>query len=268
MYRRFGARVTVVDKTERLMSQLDVEMSAQLANVFAEEGIELRLGVSVTRIASSREGVRLEVQEGAAIIASHLLVAVGRTPNSDDLGCAAAGIRTDKHGYIEVDDNYRTSAEGVYAVGDVTPGPQFTHAAWDDHRRLLRFLLEGRPAQRSRRLVPWTVFTDPQIAGAGLSEHEARAKHLSYEVARFEFGHIARAIETNRTAGSINVLIGANEEILGCIIMGAEAGELIHIPLAVMAAGASARSLVDAEFVHPTFAEGVQSALLRLPRFA
>src|SRR6202000_852497 len=124
-----------------------------------------------------------------------LLVAVGRVPNTDDLGCDAAGVALDKRGFVTVDDHYRTSAPGTYALGDVTGGPQFTHTSWDDHRRLYDLLL-GRPSRaRSDRIVPSTVFTDPQIAQAGLTETEARARGVPVEVATMAFGAVARAIE-------------------------------------------------------------------------
>jgi len=157
----------------------------------------------------------------------------------------------------------------VFAVGDCTPGPQFTHVSWDDHRVLFE-ILAGRPARRrSDRLVPTTIFTDPQVAAVGLSEAAARARGLEIEVATMPFGSIARAIETDETAGVVKIVIDAkSERVLGAVIVGADAGELIHVFLALMLAGGSARALVDGEFAHPTFAEGLQTTLMKLPRFA
>jgi pyruvate/2-oxoglutarate dehydrogenase complex dihydrolipoamide dehydrogenase (E3) component len=164
---------------------------------------------------------------------------------------------------------YRTSAAGVYATGDVTAGPQFTHVAWDDHRILYDIITGERSGRRSGRIVPNVTFTDPQVAGVGLTEREARDRGLRYEVASIPFGHIARAIETDETAGVIRILVDpADERIMGAAIVGAEAGELIHIVVALMLAGASARVLVDGQIAHPAFAEGLQSALMRLERFA
>ncbi len=268
-FRRFGSEVTIVDHNPRLLARLDEDVSAALEAAFREEGIGLELPARVEAISGGAGEVTLRLDGGREIRASHLLVAAGRRPNSDDLGCAAAGIELDGQGFIRVDDRYQTSAPGVYAVGDVTGGPQFTHSSWDDHR-LLYDLLTGRGGPgRSSRIVPWAVFTDPQVAGVGIGEREARERNLPYEVATMEFGRVARAIEIDETAGTMKLLLDpATERILGAFLVGAEAGELIHVFTALMRAGASARAVVDAEFVHPTFAEGLQSLVMRLPRYA
>jgi pyruvate/2-oxoglutarate dehydrogenase complex dihydrolipoamide dehydrogenase (E3) component len=194
-------------------------------------------------------------------------------PNTEDLGCAAAGVRLDSRGFVMVDDAYHTSADGIYAVGDVTGGPQFTHTSWDDHRILFDHLGPNgdRSAARGRagRLIPYAVFTDPQVARVGLSERETTERGLRYEVATMPFGSIARASELDEPAGILKVLLDpSTERILGAAIVGIEAGELIHIFATLMQAGASPRALVDAQAVHPTLAEGVQSLLMRLQRYA
>jgi pyruvate/2-oxoglutarate dehydrogenase complex dihydrolipoamide dehydrogenase (E3) component len=268
-FRRFGARVTMVDHNPHLLSREDEDVSAALEAAFRAEGMALELSARAESAAGGPGEVRLRLEGGREIRGSHLLVATGRRANTDELGCEQGGVALDPRGFVVVDDRYRTSAPGVYAVGDVTGGPQFTHTAWDDHR-LLHALLEGRSeAGRSSRLVPYAVFTDPQVAGVGLSEKQARARGLAYEVATMPFGHVARAIELDETAGTMKVLVDPKtERILGAFLVGAEAGELIHVFAALMRAGASARAIVDAEFVHPTFSEGLQSLVMRLPRFA
>jgi pyruvate/2-oxoglutarate dehydrogenase complex dihydrolipoamide dehydrogenase (E3) component len=169
---------------------------------------------------------------------------------------------------VQVDDAYRTSAEGVCAVGDCTGGPQYTHTAWDDHRILYDILMDRRRGGREGRIVPGTVFTDPQVARAGLTERQAREKGVDYEVATMPFGHIARAIEMDEPAGLMKVLIDpTTERILGAALVGYEAGELLHTLLMLMHSGASARTLVDAQVVHPTLAEGLQTLIMRLDRF-
>jgi pyruvate/2-oxoglutarate dehydrogenase complex dihydrolipoamide dehydrogenase (E3) component len=179
------------------------------------------------------------------------------------------GLKVDGRGFVEVDDHYRTSAAGVYAVGDCTGGPQFTHTSWDDHRLLFEGLM-GRPGRgRKDRLVPYTAYTDPQVAGVGLTEREARQRGVRYEVASMPFGHVARAVETDETAGIMKVLLDPeSERILGAFLVGAEAGELVHVFAALMMAGAPARALVDMETVHPSFAEGLQSLVMKLERYA
>jgi pyruvate/2-oxoglutarate dehydrogenase complex dihydrolipoamide dehydrogenase (E3) component len=269
MFRRFGSAVTIVDSHEHLLHREDPDTSVALEGVLREEGIALRLPAKVVEVRHDSNGVVLRLHDGSEIAASHLLIATGRRPNTDDLGCDATGVRLDAHGFIEVDDGYRTTAEGIYAVGDATGGPAFTHSAWDDHRILFERLQGHASRGRSDRLVPFVVFTDPQVAGVGMSEGELRSRGIAYEVATMPFGEIARAIEIDERAGTMKILIDpATERVLGCRLVGADAGELIHIFAALMQANASVRAIVDAEAAHPTFAEGVQSLVMRLPRFA
>ena len=202
--------MTLVQRGPHLLDREDPEISTAIEEVFRAEGIDVVLGARVVH-AGAREGggVTLTLEGGRELPGSHLLAAVGRRPNTDDLGCAEGGVELDAKGYVRVDDRYLTSADGVYAVGDVTGGPQFTHTSWDDHRILLD-VLEGRPARsRSGRVIPYTVFTDPQVGGVGLTEREARARGVAYQVASMPFGHVARAIETGETAGVMKVLVTA-----------------------------------------------------------
>lgn len=282
MFRRFGSEVTVVNRDPHLLDREDEDISEAIEGVFREEGISLRLDAAAERVSlpgASRTAVGatrskdgrliVHLEEGPPIEGTHLLVAVGRVPNSDRLGCNAAGIELDERGFIKVDDRYRTSAEGVYAVGDITGGPQFTHSSWDDHRILYDILQGNNDRDRGGRLVPYCVFTDPQVARVGLSEREAKEKGIASEVATMPFGSIARAIELDETAGTMKVLLDPQtERVLGATIVGVEAGELIHIFVTLMQAGASARAIVDAEAIHPTLAEGVQSLVMELPRYA
>lgn len=267
-YRRFGAEVTIVDPAPHLLGHEDEEVSAAIEEVFRAEGIALRLGTKIASAAGAAGSVRLVLEGGGAVEGTHLLVAAGRRPNTDDLGCDAAGVKLDPRGFVAVDDRYATSAPGVYAVGDVTGGPQFTHVAWDDHRLLLD-VLDGKPTRgRAGRVVPYTAYTDPQVAGVGMTEREAKAAKVRYEVATMPFAWIARASETDETAGLLKVLVDpATEKLVGASIVGAEAGELVHVFAAVMQAGAPARTIVDMQMVHPAFAEGLQSVLMRLARY-
>jgi pyruvate/2-oxoglutarate dehydrogenase complex dihydrolipoamide dehydrogenase (E3) component len=269
MFRRFGSAVTVVQRGPHLLDREDPEVSEAIEGVFRAEGVELLLGTRVVRaFTSSDGGVGVAFEGGGQVLGSHLLVAVGRRPNTDDLGCGAGGIRLDEKGYVVADDHYRTSAAGVYAVGDVIGGPQFTHTSWDDHR-ILFDVLEGRAVRgRSGRVVPHVVFTDPQVAGVGLNEREARARGIRHDVATMPFGDIARATEVDETAGTMKVLVDPEtERILGASLVGAEAGELVHVFVPLMQGGTSARAIVDAEIAHPTFAEGLQALVMKLPRY-
>ena len=268
MFRRFGSAVTVVQPGPHLLDREDPEVSEALEGVFRSEGIELVLGGQVRRAAAKQRDLVI-VLDGRKIAGSHILAAVGRRPNTDDLGCERGNVALDAKGFVKVDDQYRTSAKGVYAVGDVTGGPQFTHTSWDDHRILFDLLMGRSARSRSGRVIPSVVFTDPQVASVGLNEREAKARGLRHEVARMPFSSIARAVETDETAGILKLIIDPDSErILGASVVGAEGGELIHAFAALMQAGATARAIVDVEIAHPTFAEGLQSVAMRLPRYA
>ncbi len=271
MFRRFGARVTIVHAGEHLLSREDGDIAAALQGVFSAEGIDLALRSAAVEVARDGDGVAVRLADGRTIRGSHLLVALGRRANTETLGCEAGGVRLDPRGNVVADEYYATSAPGVYAVGDVLGGPQFTHTSWDDHRRLFDILMKPDvPRQpRSARLIPYAVFTDPQVAAVGHNEQSARARGIPYQVATMPMAEVARAFEVDETAGLMKVLVDPDaERILGASIVGAEAGELIHVFLSLMQAGASPRAMVDAEFVHPTFSEGLQTLVMKLPRYA
>lgn len=269
MFRRFGAQVTIVDVDAHLLSREDPEISSALESVFRDEGIGLELGAGAERVSGQAGRIALRLSGGRELRGSHLLIATGRRPNTDDLGCDAGGVALDPKGFIVADDEYRTSAPGTFAVGDVIGQPQFTHTAWDDHRILFDLLLGRSRRGRKGRHIPYTAFTDPQVAGVGLTERQARERGIAYEVATMPFAEIARAREIDETAGILKVLLDPKtERVLGAAIVGSEAGELIHIFVALMQAGAPARAIVDAEAVHPTFAEGVQSLVMKLQRYS
>jgi pyruvate/2-oxoglutarate dehydrogenase complex dihydrolipoamide dehydrogenase (E3) component len=268
MFRRFGSDVTIMQRAEKMLPREDTEVSDAIEEVFRAEGIEVVTGAEVVEVDGSGGEVLVRCGGGQETRGSHLLVAVGRVPNTDDLGCDVAGIELNGDGFIEVDDSYRTSAEGVYAVGDCNGGPQFTHTAWDDHRILYDILMGRRAGGRNGRITPATVFTDPQVARVGLSEREAGAQGVDYEVVTMPFGHIARAIELDEPAGVMKMLIDPEtERVLGAAIVGYEAGELIHSFLMLMMAGAPARAMVDAQMVHPALAEGLQTMVMKLDRY-
>jgi pyruvate/2-oxoglutarate dehydrogenase complex dihydrolipoamide dehydrogenase (E3) component len=269
LFRRLGAEVVLVAPSTRVLPREDPAASEALAGVFRAEGIELALGRRAVEVSRVDREIELRLEGGASLRGSHLLVATGRTPNTGDLDCAAGNVALDAQGHVVVDERYETSERGVFAAGDCVPGPKFTHVSWDDHRVLFD-LLTGRPARkRTDRVVPYTVFTDPQVAGVGLTEAAARARGLEIEVATMPFGNIARAIETDETAGVVKIVLDAKtERLLGVCVVGVDAGELVHVFSVLMQAGASARAIVDGEFAHPTFAEGMQTALMKLPRYA
>jgi pyruvate/2-oxoglutarate dehydrogenase complex dihydrolipoamide dehydrogenase (E3) component len=271
MLRRCGADVTILDHNEHLLSREDPEISSALEDVFRTEGIAMHLSVQIESVAEESGGISVRLAGGDVVRGSHLLVATGRRANIDDLGLEAAGVKVHARGYILADDGYETNVPGVFAVGDATGEPQFTHTSWDDHRILLGRLLGRSTRGRSGRVVPYVVFTDPQIAGVGITEREARAKGVKYEAASMPYSEIARALEVDERAGLLKALISAEpdgDKLLGCRIMGAEAGEQIHVAALLIFAGVSPRAVVDMEVVHPTFSEGFQSLLMSFARYA
>jgi pyruvate/2-oxoglutarate dehydrogenase complex dihydrolipoamide dehydrogenase (E3) component len=271
MFRRFGADVTIVQKGEHILPREDPDVVAPLESVLRDEGIELKLRSTAVEVGRDGDEIVMTLSDGSRLRGSHLLLALGRRPNTDDLGCEAGGVRLGPRGYVVVDDFYATSSPGVYAVGDVLGGPQFTHTSWDDHRLLFNLLMRpGVPRRgRSARIIPYTVFTDPPLAAVGLNEQGARTRDVPFEMATMPFGEIARAVEVDETAGTMKVLVDpASERILGVCLCGAAAGELLHPFVVLMQAGAKASAIVDAEVVHPTFAEGLQALVMRLPRYS
>ena len=262
VFRRLGAEVTIVESAPRLASREDEDISQGLAEVFTAEGAALHLGAQARRVAPGpgQRGVRLELGDGTALEGTHLLVAVGRTPNTDALDCPAGGVALDAHGFIRVDDRLRTSAEGVYATGDVTGAPQFTHISYDDFRVLRAELLDGPPRSRAGRLLTYTLFTDPQLGRVGLSEAEARARGLPIRVARMPMSYVARAIESGETRGLLKAVVHAEtDRVLGFAALGFEGGELASMVENAMLGDLPWTVLKDAIYPHPGLAESLNN---------
>ena len=267
MFRRFGADVTVVTRDDRLIPREDPDVSAEVEKILAEDGIGIVKGASRLRV-EGRGGVRVlvEAPERAREIAgSHLLVAVGRTPNSDRLNLAAAGVATDKAGYITVDSRLATNVPGIYAIGDVKGGPAFTHISYDDYRVLRANWLEGGQATIDGRAVPNTMFIDPQLATVGVNEAEARRRGLNYKVAKLPMTGVARAIETGETRGFIKAIVDADtHQILGCTVLGIEGGEIMSMLQIAMLGKLPYPALREAIFAHPTLAESLTNLFATL----
>jgi len=196
---------------------------------------------------------------------SHLLVALGRTPNTDRLGVDAAGVRVDGRGYIPVDERLQTNVEGVYAVGDVNGGPAFTHISYDDYRILKAILIDDKPASTAGRLVPYVLYTDPQLGRIGIGEDDARKKGLDIQVARMPMAHVARALETGESRGVMKVVVErGSAKILGCAVLGLEGGEIMSALQIAMMAGLPYTALRDGIFAHPTLMESLNNLFAHL----
>ncbi len=260
MFRRFGSRVTIVNRGSRLLGREDPDIADAVTAVVREDGVEILLGTVARRVElDGADRVRLAVgtPDGERVLAgSHLLIAAGRRPNTDGLNLEAAGVRTDAHGYVIANEHLATSAPDVYALGDVNGGPAFTHISYDDFRIVRTNLLEGGHATTTDRLLPYTVFIDPQLGRVGLTETEARARGRSVKVAKMPMSRVARALEVDEPRGVMKAVVDAEtDKILGCAILGLEGGELMSMLQLAMMGNLPYTALRDAVFAHPTLAE-------------
>ena len=268
MFRRFGSRVTVIQRGKRLLSREDPDLTDAIATIVAEDGVTVQFITDAVRIEQATGQINLIVRTSdgeKTLTGSHLLVAVGRTPNTEQLNLAAAGVKTDSHGFVEVNDRLETSASGIYAMGDVKGGAAFTHISYDDFRIIRTNLLEGGNATTSKRLVPYTVFIDPQLGRVGLSETEARAQGLKIRVAKLPMTQVARAIEVGETRGFIKAVVDATtNQILGCAVLGIEGGEVMSMLEIAMMGQIPYTVLKDAIFAHPTLAESLNNLFMAM----
>jgi pyruvate/2-oxoglutarate dehydrogenase complex dihydrolipoamide dehydrogenase (E3) component len=259
--RRFGARVTVIERGRRLAGREDPDVGEALLDLFREEGVEVLLGSEMKRV-DGRSGERVRVQaegpDGTRMVdGTDLLVAAGRTPNTDGIGLDRAGVALDARGYVKVDARLATTAPGVWAVGDCAGSPQFTHVAFDDFR-VVRDGLAGRDRTTEGRLVPYVMFTDPELARVGLNETEARSRGITYRVARTPMAAVLRTRTISEPRGFLKMLIAQEDDrILGLTAFGAEASEIMAAVQVAMLGGLPFTVLRDALFTHPTAAEGL-----------
>jgi pyruvate/2-oxoglutarate dehydrogenase complex dihydrolipoamide dehydrogenase (E3) component len=266
MFRRFGSRVTIVHRGKQLLSGEDADVAEEVAKILREDGVEVILGAEAQGVAPGAGGT-VDLSIGAAgasggriLTGSHLLVAVGRVPNTDRLNLAAAGVQTDRQGFVRVNERLETTAPGVYALGDVKGGPAFTHISYDDFRILEANLLKGGHMTTTGRLVPYTVFMDPELGRVGVSEQEARNSGRSIRVAKMPMANVARAREADEPRGLMKVVVdAASGEILGCAILGIAGGELMSVVEIAMLGRLPYTALQNAIFAHPTLAESLNN---------
>jgi pyruvate/2-oxoglutarate dehydrogenase complex dihydrolipoamide dehydrogenase (E3) component len=276
MFRRFGSRVTIVQRGRQLCSHEDPDISEEVARVLRDDGIEILLDTAVERVAADNGGGGASSSGAATAIAvsvrtaghdrpktitgSHLLVATGRTPNTEHLDPPAAGVEVDAGGFVRVNDRLETTAPGVYALGDVKPGPAFTHISYDDFRILEANLLHSGDATITGRLVPYTIFIDPELGRVGLTERQARDSGRAVRVAKMPMASVARAAESAETRGVMKLVIDrADDKILGCAIFGLWGGEIMSIVEVAMMGGLPYTALQRGIFAHPTLAESLNN---------
>ena len=266
--RRFGSQVTIVQHAPRLLEREDPDVASALLDLMREEGIEVLVQAEVQKITGrSGTGIALQVRVGTTqrtLSASDILVATGRTPNTDRLDVAKAGVELDARGYIRVNDRLQTSAVDVWATGECAGSPQFTHVGEDDCRVVLDNLSGGRRTTRDR-LIPYCLFTDPELAHVGLTESEARAKGVPYRIARMPMAMVLRTRTLSQTRGFMKALIGDDDRILGFTAFGAEASELMAVVQMAMVGGIPYTTLRDTIWTHPTAAEGLLGLFAQPP---
>jgi pyruvate/2-oxoglutarate dehydrogenase complex dihydrolipoamide dehydrogenase (E3) component len=269
LYRRFGSRVTIIQRADQLLSREDEDVADAVAGILREDGVDVLLGTDAVDVRRDGQGgviTSVDGRDGAGEVrGSHLLAATGRVPNTDRLDLDRTGIETDPQGYVKVDDRLETNVPGVYALGDVKGGPAFTHVSYDDYRIIETNLLKGGDAGIADRLVPYTVFLDPELGRVGMTEREARAAGGSHRVARLPMTNVARAIERGETRGFMKAIVDADTDaILGCAVLSAEGGELMSVLQVAMMGRLPWTALRDGMFTHPTLAESLNNLFLTL----
>jgi pyruvate/2-oxoglutarate dehydrogenase complex dihydrolipoamide dehydrogenase (E3) component len=268
-YRRFGGRVTIIETGPRFLPREDPDIAQEIREILVDEGVEVFLGARSTRVAGQNgEYVAVTVQTEAGerkVEGTHLLVAVGRVANTGDLGLEKAGVELDGRGFIFVDERLRTTAAGVWAIGECAGSPQFTHVSVDDFR-IVRDNMAGGNRRADDRLIPHVMFTDPPLAHVGLTEEEARRRGVPVRVAKLPMRAVLRTLATDETRGFLKVLVGAaDDRILGFTMIGSEAGEVMATVQTAMLAELPYPRLRDAVIAHLTVAEGLGLLLDGVP---
>jgi pyruvate/2-oxoglutarate dehydrogenase complex dihydrolipoamide dehydrogenase (E3) component len=263
MFRRFGSRVTIVHSRAQLMAREDADVAEEVAKILREDGIEILLSTNTERVASSGGKVQMDITipgERRTLEGTHLLVATGRVPNSDTLNLAVAGVETDARGFIRTNNRLETNVEGVYALGDIKGGPAFTHISYDDFRVIRANVIGKKDVTIDGRLVPYTMFIDPQLGHVGMHEFEARQAGRMVLVAKMPMSHVARALEMDESRGFMKAIVDAKtDELLGATVLGVEGGELMALLEMAMIGKVTCKALREGIFAHPTLAESLNN---------
>jgi pyruvate/2-oxoglutarate dehydrogenase complex dihydrolipoamide dehydrogenase (E3) component len=259
--RRFGSKVTVIDRNDRLLHKEDDDVTEALANLFRDEGIETVLSARVRQISrKTGDSVTLVVEQNGrerTVAGTHLLVAAGRRPNTENIGLELAGVELSDYGYIKVNERLETTAPGVWAIGEVAGSPQFTHVSVDDFR-VVRDNLTGGNHVTTGRLIPYTLFTDPELARVGLTEKEAKARGIPYRLFKIPMERVLRARTLSETRGFLKALVEVNgDRILGFTAFAVDGGEIMPSVQTAMMAGSPYAVLREAIWAHPTLVEGL-----------
>jgi pyruvate/2-oxoglutarate dehydrogenase complex dihydrolipoamide dehydrogenase (E3) component len=265
MYRRFGSEVTVIEKGPRLIWKEDPEVSTAIQEIFENEGIEIRTEAQCIRFEPRKQDIAAGVTCATGepeVLGSHVLLAVGRRPNTDSLGIEKTGVKLDKHGYIVVDDQLSTNVPGIWALGDCNGKGAFTHTAYNDFEIVAQNLLDGRARRLSDRIPCYGLFIDPPLGRVGMTEAEARAKNHKIRIGSRPMTRVARALEKGEPQGFMKVMIDEqSNQIIGAAILGVGGDEAVHCILDTMSAKAPFETLRDTVHIHPTVAELIPTVL-------
>lgn len=264
MYERVGADVTMFQRGDRLLPQEEPGVSTVIQEGFESEGIDVQTNVSVEQLESTDSGIEVSASEGGettTVDASHVLIATGRQPNSDKIGLDRTDVETDEKGFIEVDEQFQTNENSIWALGDVVGGPMFTHSARDDADLLYRHLIKDETIDAHDRIVPHAVFTDPQVGRVGLTEEQANKQGYEVAVGRSDYANQGKPKALGETEGFVKIVSDADTgDILGGHIVGEQGADLIHEIVVAMKLGGTAQDIAETIHIHPTLPEVVNSA--------
>ncbi|WP_316795413.1 mercuric reductase [Pedobacter agri] len=268
MFSRFGSKVTILEKSTYVLAKEDHDVSDEICKVLANEDIKFLTSVDVTEIKKSDKGIAIEVKQKSQsrkINCSHVLIAVGRKPQTESLGLNYCGVKTDDKGHIMVNNKLETNVKGIYALGDVKGGPAFTHIAYNDHVVIYQNLIEKKNVSTKGRPIPYCMFTDPQMARVGISENEAKEQGLNYKVAVLPMANVARGIETGETFGMMKAVVDAKtKKILGATVIAADGGEIMSVLQMAMQGGITYDKIRYGIFAHPTYTESLNNLFMKL----
>ena len=265
MFRRFGSKVTIVQRGMQLLKREDTDIAEEVTKILREDGIEVLLETTTSHVTKDADGtihltVKTHMGQSRTIDGTHLLAGTGRTPNTDKLNLDATGVQTDKKGYIRVNDTLETNVPGIYALGDVKGPPAFTHISYDDFRIIRTNIIEHGHASIKNRIVPYTVFMDPQLGRVGITETEAKQQGIHFKVAKMPMNYVARALEVDEPRGVMKAIVDPDtKQILGCAILGIEGGEIMAMLQIAMMGKVPYTMLEEGVFAHPTLAESLNT---------
>jgi pyruvate/2-oxoglutarate dehydrogenase complex dihydrolipoamide dehydrogenase (E3) component len=263
LFRRLGSRVTLVHSNALLLNREDPDVAEEVAKILREDGIELVMEAKTQKVSMSQGSVQLDVTAAGAsrrLTGSHLLIATGRVSNADTLNLTAAGVVTDSRGFIKTNNLLETNVAGIFALGDIKGGPAFTHISYDDYRIAYANAVKNEGRTTDGRMIPYTVFIDPQLGRVGLSETDAKAQGKKFTVAKMPMNYVARALEMDESRGFMKALVDPDsKQILGAAVLGIEGGELMALFELAMMGKLPYTALRDGIFSHPTLAESLNN---------